>query len=106
MAEPINSKGKRIVVFSIMVFVVALVGAAIASGAATGISDLQTHTTVLSSNSEIDYAYGMHNNTHSALSIATASGVTTVENDYTYTYQTTNSILLVLPFWSCWFSSC
>ena len=91
MIEPRNSKGKRIVVFSIMVFFVALFGAAIASGAATGISALQTHTTVLSTNSEIDYAYGMHNNTHSALSIATASGVTTVENDYTYTYQTTNA---------------
>jgi hypothetical protein len=87
MAEPINSKGKRIVVFSILVFVVALVGAAIAGGAATGISDLQTHTTVLSANSQVDYVYGAHNNTVTNLSFAAVNGTTTVENDYTYTYQ-------------------
>lgn len=94
MGEARNSKGKRIVIFSVLVFFVAMLGAAIASGAATGISSVQTHTTVLSTNSEIDYAYGMHTNgTTAALPIATTAGNTTVTDTYTYSAKNATGVL-------------
>ncbi len=86
------SKGKRVVLFSTLVFLVALIAPAAAAGAAQFTSGLQTHTTVLSTDNVVSYAWGLHVKTtdnYSALTLATASGNTTVTN--TYSYQTTNA---------------
>lgn len=83
MAESRQSKGKRIVVFSMLVFFVALLAPAISGSVAQGISNVQTHSLVLQSNDVVDYAYGYISSTNvSKLPIASVDYNTTVTNTH------------------------
>jgi len=91
--ESRGSKGKRIVVFSVLVFFIALFGSAIAGGASAGISSVQPHTLVLSPQNDVNYAYGMSSNgTAKALSIGNVNNTVTVTNEYAYTVKNATGV--------------
>ena len=83
MGESKQHKGKRILVFAFLAFLVAILGISAAGYTSVGIADLQHHSTVLQSNSVIVNDYGkLSNSSYEKLLLSSVNGTSTVVNDY------------------------
>lgn len=83
MGESKQHKGKRILVFAFLAFLVAILGISAAGYTSVGIADLQHHSTVLQSNSVIVNDYGKTiNSSYQKLLLSSVNGTSTVVNDY------------------------
>ena len=83
MGESKQHKGKRILVFAFLAFIVAILGISAAGYTSVGIADLQHHSTVLQSNSVIVNDYGkLSNSSYEKLLLSSVNGTSTVVNDY------------------------
>jgi hypothetical protein len=81
---------KRFVIFSFLAVIMAMAAVPIGSAAGQFMAGNGT-ASVLSGPIHPDYGLGLINGTATALPIATSANLTTIENDYTYAYQTTNA---------------
>ena len=83
MGESKQHKGKRILVFAFLAFIVAILGISAAGYVSVGIADLQHHSTVLQSNSAIVNDYGKSMNlSYQKLLLSSVNGTSTIVNDY------------------------
>ena len=82
MGESKQHKGKRILVFAFLAFLVAILGISAAGYTSVGIADLQHHNTVLQSNSVIVNDYGKGITSYQKLLLASVNGTATIANDY------------------------
>ena len=83
MGESKQHKGKRILVFAFLAFIVAILGISAAGYVSVGIADLQHHSTVLQSNSVIINDYGKNaNSSYQKLLLSSVNGTSTIVNDY------------------------
>lgn len=83
MGESKQHKGKRILVFAFLAFLVAILGISAAGYTSVGIADLQHHSTVLQSNSAIVNDYGKSMNlSYQKLLLSSVNGTSTIVNDY------------------------
>ncbi len=83
MGESKQHKGKRILVFAFLAFIVAILGISAAGYTSVGIADLQHHSTVLQSNSAIVNDYGKSMNlSYQKLLLSSVNGTSTIVNDY------------------------
>jgi hypothetical protein len=83
LGESKQHKGKRILVFAFLAFIVAILGISAAGYVSVGIADLQHHSTVLQSNSVIINDYGKNaNSSYQKLLLSSVNGTSTIVNDY------------------------
>jgi hypothetical protein len=83
LGESKRHKGKRILVFSFLAFLVAILGISAAGYISIGVADLQHHNTVLQSNSVVIDDYGKNiDSTYQKLLLSSVNGTSTVVNDY------------------------
>jgi hypothetical protein len=83
LGESKQHKGKRILVFAFLAFIVAILGISAAGYTSVGIADLQHHSTVLQSNSAIVNDYGKSMNlSYQKLLLSSVNGTSTIVNDY------------------------
>ncbi|MHB8560229.1 MAG: hypothetical protein ACYDAP_03575 [Thermoplasmataceae archaeon] len=86
---------KRFVVFTFLAVIMAMAAVPIGSAAGQFMAGNGT-ASVLSGPIHPDYGLGLLNGTAKALPIATSGNVTTIENDYTYAYQTKNATGVII----------
>ncbi|MEM0134506.1 MAG: hypothetical protein QXU18_04670 [Thermoplasmatales archaeon] len=81
--ETKGHKGKRILLFGLLAFLVAILGISASGYAATGIADLQAHATVLTNESIIigDYGIAQNGSVHKML-LSNSNGTAYITDDY------------------------
>ncbi len=100
MAEGSKSKAKRFIVFAILAVAVALIVLPVATAVSQYTTDAQAHTSVLQTDSIPILAQGTNSTGTYKLTISTTAvnltagtgGVTTVTNDYSYTYKNATGV--------------
>ena len=81
--ESKQHKGKRILIFAFLAFLVAILGISSAGYISVGLADLQHHNTVLGSSSVIVNDYGKNvNSSYQKLLLSSVNGTSTIVNDY------------------------